>query len=89
MGIGAFGIDLASKFATEKCKTLAGPLWLRIRYREWAAIRSGSAGLDFHKGRLRFRFWLFFHTVQGCRPAHLLLARRHYKPVPSDNPQRP
>jgi len=66
MDIGAFGIDPASKFATEKCKAPSGStrwlglLYLRIRYREWAAIRSGSAGLDFQKGSLRFRFLVVF-----------------------------
>jgi hypothetical protein len=58
MDIGAFGIDPASKFATEKCKfpkwklALAGAAVAE----KWAAIRSGSAGLDFQKGSLRFRF---------------------------------
>jgi hypothetical protein len=48
-----------------------------IRYRERAAIRSGSAGLDFQKGSLRFRFLVVsFHTVQGWRPAHLVPKRR-------------
>jgi hypothetical protein len=34
-----------------------------------SAIRSGSAGLDFQKGSLRYRLPVVFHTVQGCRPA--------------------
>jgi hypothetical protein len=62
MDIEAFGIGPASKFATEKCKTPTGSTLAgatvadESRYREWAAIRSGSAGLDFQKDSLRFRF---------------------------------
>ena len=81
MAIGAFGIDPASKFATE-LQSLE--IWRKpyrgdrapptvfhtvIRYRERAAIRSGSAGLDFQKGSLRFRFLVVsFHTVQAGDP---------------------
>ena len=62
MDIGAFGIDPASKFATEKRKTpkrKLALLYLRISSTgERPAIRSGSAGLDFQKGSLRFRHTL-------------------------------
>jgi hypothetical protein len=66
MAIGGFGIDPASKFATE-LQSLE--IWRKpyrgdrappptvsntvIRYRERAAIRSGSAGLDFQRRKSR------------------------------------
>jgi hypothetical protein len=89
MAIGAFGIDPASKFATElqsleiwrkpyRGDRAPPTVWNTVvRYRERAAIRSGSAGLDFQKGSLRFRFLVVsFHTVQGWRSAHLVPKRR-------------
>ena len=72
MAIGAFGTDPASKFATEPAKPRnleEGVSWdsapptvwnTVIRYRKRTAIRSGSAGLDFQKGSLRFRFPVVF-----------------------------
>jgi len=79
MAIGGFGIDLASKFAT-KLQSLE--IWRKpyrgdrapptvwntvIPYRERAAIRSGSAGLDFQKDSLRsaFRLCLFIPYKAG------------------------
>jgi hypothetical protein len=50
------------------------------RYRERAAIRSGSAGLDFQKGSLRFRFPVVsFQTVHGWRPARQRMGEEKLK----------
>jgi hypothetical protein len=80
MGIGAFGIDPASKFATEKRKTPKQKLtllYLRIPLLGSGQLSGRVArGSTSRKAACGSAFRLFFHTVQGCRPAHLV--RRHH-----------
>jgi hypothetical protein len=66
-------------------------LYLRIPLPgERSAIQSGSAGLDFQKGSLRFRFsGCLFHTVQGCRPARILAFEHVASRVPFPKVNRP
>jgi hypothetical protein len=85
MGIGAFGIDPASKFATE-LQSLE--IWRKAHRGDGApptvgntAIITGSGqlsgrvarGSTFRKTACGSAFRLLsFHTVQGWRPAHLV-----------------
>jgi hypothetical protein len=66
MAIGGFGIDPASKFAT-KLQSLE--IW-RKALPGAGSYPVGSAGLDFQKGSLRFRFPVVsFQTVQSWQRA--------------------
>jgi hypothetical protein len=79
MGIGAFGIDPASKFATEKRKTpkqKLALLYLRIPLLGSGQLSGREARGSFPERQPAVPLsGCFFHTVQGCRPAHLV--RRH------------
>src|SRR6185437_9351738 len=50
----------------------------------------GSAGLGLYQiGNLRSRFPVFQQAVQGCRPAHLLLAALSWQPLSFTRRRRP
>src|SRR5262249_19901343 len=84
MDIGVFGIDPASKFATEKCKIPKGKLALAgTAVVEDSLPGSGqlsgrvARGSTFRKAACGSAFRLFFsYRARPCRPAHL--ARRHH-----------
>src|SRR5262245_52941439 len=84
MDIGVFGIDPASKFATEKCKIPKGKLALAgTAVVEDSLPGSGqlsgrvARGSTFRKAPCGSAFRLFFsYRARPCRPAHL--ARRHH-----------